>query len=281
MSEPEPVLVVDLFPVERQHLLQLLAQLREEEWHRPTVCAGWTVKDIALHLLGDDIGRLSRDRDAFDYTSIANAHPRINSWSELVAYINEMNELWVQATRRISSRLLCTLLALTGEEIYQYFTSLDLFALGEPVSWAGSAPAPVWLDVAREYTERWVHQQQIRDAVGRPGLKEQRFFAPILATFVRALPHTFREVDAPDGTLIHLNISGEAGSEWYLRREQGTWKLEKTGGLHADASVTLDQERAWRLFTKGISKDEAIQHATISGNELLARKVFDTVSIIA
>jgi hypothetical protein len=225
MSEPEPVLVVDLFPVERQHLLQLLAQLREEEWHRPTVCAGWTVKDIALHLLGDDIGRLSRDRD--------------------------------------------------------YFTSLDLFALGEPVSWAGSAPAPVWLDVAREYTERWVHQQQIRDAVGRPGLKEQRFFAPILATFVRALPHTFREVDAPDGTLIHLNISGEAGSEWYLHREQGTWKLEKTGGLHADASVTLDQERAWRLFTKGISKDEAIQHATISGNELLARKVFDTVSIIA
>ena len=43
----------------------------------------------------------------------------------------------------------------------------------------------------------------------------------------------------------------------------------------------LRQERAWRLFTKGIGKDEAIQHATISGNELLARKVFDTVSIIA
>src|SRR5260370_40370159 len=80
MREAEPVLVVDLFPVERQHLLQLLAQLREEEWHSPTVCAGWTVKDIALHLLGDDIGRLSRDRDAFDYIT----HPRINSWSELV-----------------------------------------------------------------------------------------------------------------------------------------------------------------------------------------------------
>ena len=31
MREPEPVLVVDLFPLERQHLLQLLAQLREEE----------------------------------------------------------------------------------------------------------------------------------------------------------------------------------------------------------------------------------------------------------
>ncbi len=281
MRGPEPVLVVDLFPPERQHLLQLLVQLGEEEWQRPTVCAGWTVKDIALHLLGDDIGWLSRNRDAFDYASIANTHPQLNSWSELVTYINEMNALWVQATRRISSRLLCTLLALTGEEIYQYFTSLDLYALGGPVSWAGPAPAPVWLDIAREYTERWAHQQQIRDAVGRPGLKERRFFAPVLATFVRALPHTFREVDAPDGTLIHLYISGEAGSEWYLLRDQGTWMLENTAGPQADASVTLDQESAWRLFTKGMSKDEAIRHATISGNESLARKVFDTVSIIA
>jgi len=39
MSEPVPVLVVDLFPVERQHLLQLLAQLREEEWHTLRNCS--------------------------------------------------------------------------------------------------------------------------------------------------------------------------------------------------------------------------------------------------
>src|SRR5260370_38358657 len=120
----------------------------------------------------------------------------------------------------MSNRLVCTFLSLTGEETYQLFSSLDLYAIGESVSWAGPDPAPVWLDVAREYTERRVHQQQIRDAVGRPGLKEQRFFAPVLATFVRALPHTFREVDAPDGTLIHLNISGEAGSEGNLLRDQ-------------------------------------------------------------
>src|SRR5260370_17338291 len=112
-------------------------------------------------------------------------------------------------------------------------------------------------------------------------MEEAGFVGTVLGTFVRGLPEKFKEVDATDGTLIHLNISGEAGSEWYLRREQGTWILGNTGGSHADASVTLDQERAWRLFTKGISKDEAIQHATISGNESLARKVFDTVSIIA
>ncbi len=47
MDALAPVLVTDLFPGERQQLLQLLASLEQEEWFRPTVCTGWTVKDIA------------------------------------------------------------------------------------------------------------------------------------------------------------------------------------------------------------------------------------------
>jgi len=281
MREAEPVIVVDLFPLERQELLLLLSQLKDEEWHKPTICAGWTVKDIVLHLLGDDVGRLSRNRDAFDYSAFMNTYPSLSSWNDLVAYINERNELWVQATRRMSNRLVCRFLSLTGEETYQYFSSLDLYALGEPVSWAGPNPAPVWLDIAREYTERWVHQQQIRDVVGKPGLQDRYFFAPVLETFVRALPHTFSEIYAAHGTLIHLIVSGEAGSEWYLQREQEIWVLGKNATSPADATVVLDQESAWRLFTKGISKEEAILRATLNGNEMLARKVFDTVSIIA
>jgi hypothetical protein len=59
------------------------------------------------------------------------------------------------------------------------------------VSWVGPDPVPNWLDVAREYTERWTHQQQARDAVGMPGLREPTFMAPVLATFVHALPQAF------------------------------------------------------------------------------------------
>ncbi len=281
MRAAEPVFVVDLFPLERQGLLHLLSQLHEEEWQQPTICTGWSVKDIVLHLLGDDIGLLSRKRDAFDDFTIMKTHSPLSSWSDLVAYINERNELWVQATRRTSNRLVCTFLTMTGEETYQYFSSLDLLAPGEPVSWAGPAPAPVWLDIAREYTERWVHQQHIRDAVGRPGLKDRYFFAPVLETFVRALPHTYRDEHAADGTLIHLIISGEAGGEWYLQRKQDIWVLGKKAASSPDATIVLDQETAWRLFTKGISKDTAFQRATFKGDEKLARKVFDTVSIIA
>ncbi len=148
-------------------------------------------------------------------------------------------------------------------------------------SWAGPEPAPVWLDLAREYTERWHHQQQIRDAVGKPGLIEPRIFAPVLDTFVRALPHTFRAVQAPEGASVALAIAGDAGGAWFVRREQGTWKLYVGAPAAPDASVVLPQDAAWRLFTKGIGQEEALAQATLTGDRRLGLKALGMVSVIA
>ena len=121
MNELKPVLTVELFPAERQELLSLLSQLSAEEWSLATVCAGWCVKDLALHVLGDDFGVLSRKRDGHSSQTQS-----ADSWEELVAFLNEWNERWVAAARRLSPRLLIDLLTVTGDELYQYFTSIDL-----------------------------------------------------------------------------------------------------------------------------------------------------------
>lgn len=209
MLHAKPVMVLNLFPEERRHLLQLFSALDADEWEKPTVCSGWTVKDIALHLLGDDIGFLSGARDGFSNPFFHGKD--MHEWMSLVQNINEANELWVRATARISPRLLIDLLELTGKQFYEHVQSLDLMVLGGVVSWAGPDSAPVWLDIAREYTERWLHQQQIRDAVSKPDLKERAFFYPVLDTFVRALPHTYRDVPVAETTVIKLVVNGEAG----------------------------------------------------------------------
>jgi len=245
-------------------------------WRKPTSCSQWSVKDVALHLLGGEIGILSRRRDEHLYSGSP-----IKNWEELVALINELNDTWVKATRRLSPRLLCDLLKFTGEQVCEYFKSLDPFAMGGPVDWAGAGPAPVWLDLAREYTERWHHQQQIRDAAGKPGLKEPKFFAPVLDAFVRALPHTYKNIDADDGTLVGLTISGDSGGRWCLLRENDAWTLYVDAAQSADAEVVIDQDAAWRLFTKGISKDEAVIKATLIGERSLAMKALEMVSVIA
>lgn len=268
-----------LFPGERAALLEVLRDLSPAEWNLPTACPGWSVKDVAAHLLGDDIGRLSRGRDGYVNPAFA-AGLDITTLPGLVTAINRQNAVWDAGARRMSPRLLIELLALTGKWTQEYFASLDLDAPGMPVDWAGPEPAPVWFDVAREYTERWHHQQHIRDAVGRPGLKEREWFAPVLETFVRGLARPLVYVAAPIGTALRLTISGEAGGEWVALRGEDGWRLGIAPDLPAAATVALDQEIAWRLFTKGIAKDEARQTARISGDPALAEHILATVSIL-
>lgn len=276
MKTPEAIIVADLFPPVLDSLVELLSGLSDDDWNKPTACARWSVKDIASHLLGGEVGILSRKRDGYAYSGSSSM-----AWEELVTLINRLNDTWVNAASRISPRLLCELMKLTGEQVCEYFKSLDPYSMGGPVDWASPEPAPVWLDLAREYTERWHHQQQIRDAVGKPGLKEPRFFAPVLDAFVRALPLTYSGVGSEAGTLIALTITGDSGSKWFLLRDGGQWNLYVEISRTADAELVIDQDVVWRLFTKGIGKDDALAKATLIGDRVLAIKMLDMVSVIA
>jgi uncharacterized protein (TIGR03083 family) len=276
MKPPEPIIVSDLFQPVLNSLLELLSNLSRDDWNRPTVCKGWSVKDIASHLLGGEIGILSRKRDRYAYSG-----DNSMSWEELVALINRLNDTWVKAASRMSPRVLCELMKLTGEQTCEYFKSLDPYAMGSPVDWASSEPAQVWLDIAREYTERWHHQQQIRDAVGKPGLKEPNYFAPVLDAFVRALPRTYASVDARDFTLVMLTITGDSGGRWFLLREDQAWNLYIDVERAADAELMIDEDIAWRLFTRGVTKEEALRTARVIGDESLAMKALEMVSVIA
>ena len=275
MKNLQPVLTGHLFGEVRRELVSLLKGLRCEEWTLPTAATKWNVKDVALHILGGDLGNLSRRRDGFSLPA------DLASYEKLVAFINEINALWVAAGERMSARLLIDLTEHVGKQADEYFAGLDPYAMGAAVSWAGDGPMPVWFDVAREYTERWHHQQQIRDATGRPGLYERRLFEPVLDTFVRGLPHTFRDVQATSGIVVQLNVTGALQKTWTLVRDDGSWKLFDGADQRKDAAVALAAEDAWKIFTRGIRGGEAERRAELSGDRRLAEKVLQMVSVIA
>lgn len=198
----------------------------------------------------------------------------------MVRFINEQNEAWVRACRRLSPRVLIEELESSGERVLAYFRTLDLGAQGWEVSWAGPGAAPWWLHIAREYTERWAHQEQIRDAVGTDGLRGRRLFAPVLDTYVHALPHTYRDVRAEEGTRLRFVITGEAGGEWSLVRQGGRWALLEGVEQEPVAVVTLDEDTAWRLFTKGIDREAVRERLTVEGDVALSAPLLDAVAII-
>ena len=278
---PGIVNVVDLFPGERTALVELLSGLTPEQWFLPTVCEGWSVHDIALHLLGGDVNILSGGRDGFRGPPNQPRPGNLDTWDSLVDFINARNGIWVDALRRMSPRLLCDLLAHLGEPTAAHFASQDLLAPGPTVDWVGPGPHPSWMHIAREYTERWVHQQQIRDAVDQPGLTGRIWMFPVLDMFARALPHALRDTAAPEGSAVTLDITGDAGGSWAATRLSGRWRL--TGDAIGDrvAEVRLPASLAWRLFTKGVTPDQVQDDATVSGDRALTDAVLNLISVIA
>lgn len=277
MKEVGRIDVVALFPELDAELIPLLRGLSAEDWARPAVGA-WTVKDVAAHLLDTAVRRLSFGRDGLPFEP---PEPPIGGYDDLVAFLNGLNALWVKAARRISPRLLTGFLETTGAELSRFFAGLDLSGPGIPVAWAGEEASEMWFDLAREYTERWHHQQQIRDAVGAPPLYGRRLMHPVLDTFLRGLPHAYRAVDAEEGTAVAVEITGEAGGEWSLVREAGRWRLYEGAPAAPGARVRMDQDTAWRRMTKGITQEQAAERSEVAGDRGLGERVFGMLSVMA
>ena len=273
-----PVFLVDLLPGLHARLMALLRGLDAADWDRPTACALWSVKDIAAHLLDGSLRRLSFGRDGLN----AAPDPAPASYSDLVAYLNRLNAEWTAAARRLSARVLIELLDVTAPQVHAFFKSLDPHAPALfSVAWAGDHRSPNWFDIGREYTERWLHQEQIREAVGAPGLTGREWLHPTLDIFVRALPFTFREVAAPAGSSVEIQISGGSGGQWTLVRGPEEWGLFLGADGRAETTVSLDQETAWKLFSKGLSRHVARQRIRIEGDSRLGDPILGSLAVMA
>jgi uncharacterized protein (TIGR03083 family) len=240
------IATIHLFPPLEQKLLELLRSLSPEEWEARTVAGKWTVKDVAAHLLDGSMRTLSMSRDKY----FGEDPGPIHSHQELVQFLDRLNADWVQAMKRVSPSLLVSLLEITAMPFQQHLASLDpmgkaLFAVG----WAGEEESLNWFHIAREYTERWHHQQQIREAVNKPGIMTAGLYHPFLQTFMMALPYTYRHTQAPQGSLVTITITGEGGGSWHIIKKQ-QWEFTDSINRTPDAHTIIDGIIAWKLFSK-------------------------------
>lgn len=258
-------------------LVDLLGSLRDADWHAPTVHPGRSVKDIAAHLLDGSLRRLAIQRDGFVGERFEGS-----GWDELVQFIQRLNREWIVAARRLSPEMLVRMIAEADAEVLALFerTPPDAPA-GFAVAWAGEEKSAHWFDVAREYTEKWHHQQQIRDAVGKPDLGSRRHLMPVIATFVRALPHAYRKTPAPEGTAVQLSIGGEATSVFCLVKGEAGWRLEAKVVADPACDVVIDGDVAWRLWTKSLPADDRPSRIAIHGDAALAAPMLGMVCVMA
>lgn len=278
MNNKIPIETLHLFPMLNNMLIELLRSLKDEEWHNKTIAKLWSVKDVASHLLDGNLKIISMSRDGY----WGNQPQSVISYEDLVNFINQQNMEWTNATKRISPEVLTSLLEYTGKEYIEHLNSLNPYddAIFS-VAWSGQKKSPNWFHIAREYTEKFLHQQQIREAVGKPGIMTKMLFYPFLDTMMFAFPHTFRNVAAEKGTVISLIVTSEIGGIWSIVRRDNDWILVKDEKLKAKSQVIIDPDFAWKLFSKSRRPEHVINNVEIIGDRSLGENALNIVGFMA
>lgn len=272
-----PIICAHLLRKVDEKLIELLRSLAPSDWDIQTVSPRWKVRDVAAHLLDTVLRKLSLARDLW-FVEAA----EIRSPEDVVALVNRLNGEGVTVYRRLSPPVLIDLMKLACEQSARFHESLDPFGPAAfSVTWAGETKSPNWFDTARELTERWHHQQQIRLATDRPGIITPDLYHPVLDCFLRGLPHLYRDIDRPRGTAILLEVDGDCGGRWCLARENGGWALASELRSEPTARVAIPSEIAWRIFTKGIDRESATAQTQMGGERALCERVLELTAIVA
>jgi len=267
-----------LFRKNTDELIILLKSLSREQWLSSTCYPEWKVKDIAAHLLQSGLNRLSRQRDGFPTDGPL---PPLG-FEDILEIVSSGNDHWQEMFSSISPELIISLLELSEYNLCCLFEELPLNGQAVfSVAWAGETISENWFDIAREWTERWHHHQQIREAIGAGPLTQPEYLRPVIDTLIRAVPWWYSEIPAEDGTQVHIEITGESGGLWTLLSEDNNWLLKsgfpETGG---DAGIRLSQDTAWRFLTRTIGPSEAAGSITFSGNLELAENFLHVKAIM-
>lgn len=276
----KPIETLHLFQDLNQELIYFLADLKPEEWLLPSPIDGRTIKDLASHLIDGSLRRISMQRDHYFEadTKIPQNH------NELVELIQNKNNEWILATRRLSSRILVEMLKKYEQEVYELYCRLKpedeaLFS----VSWAGQKKSPNWFDIARDYSEKWHHQMQMRMASGRNLLISERFLTPLYETLLLGLPEQLnRNALAITEHILEVEIFGEIRLRKRLINNGSHWDFFENFEEEANTIVKVPASIGWILFTNtDRNKEKYIGQIQFTGNELLAKSVLYLTAVMS
>ncbi|MBZ5496399.1 MAG: maleylpyruvate isomerase N-terminal domain-containing protein [Acidobacteriia bacterium] len=276
LDETARIPVLEALRTVNAALLDLLRGFTAEDWSKPTVHRDRNVKDLTAHLLHGSLRSVTNGRDGYRTTT-----PLIRGTEDLIAFIQQENREFMTGMRRISPQILVELIAMYDPQMLALFENAVPDDLGTGVVWAGESLSRRWFHIAREYTEKWHHQQQLRDATVRPPLYEPALMVPVLETFARGLPFAYRTYDRPEGTALAIATTGPVSLGWTLHRTGGAWLLWSGTDSAAETSISIPSEIAWRVWTKSMGSNEARAHTEFVGDRDAVNPLVTFVAIMA
>jgi uncharacterized protein (TIGR03083 family) len=190
----------------------LVASLTPDEWAAPTVCTGWDVRTLVLHVLGSGDAQAS----VREFVHQLRRGLPLNKQIDSHHWVDGMNELQIRERRRLSDDEVVAQVAAVGPRAVagRWGTPPPARYLplpfGPPIGWA---PLKYLLDVG--FTrDVWAHRIDVHDAIDRPmrvtAEHDGRLVADIVAEWGARHGRPFELVlDGPAGGKFEQGADGE------------------------------------------------------------------------
>lgn len=262
MTEP----VVEQLETVWASIGSLCAGFGDDEWRTPTALPGWTVQDCLSHIVGVERNLLGDPPSTAEVSHLAH----------VTSPFAEMLEVEVEARRGRSGaevlaeftetvpRRLARLRAMTDEEM-------------STPGWSPIGEVPYREFMAVRVFDCWMHEQDIRRAVGRPGHETGPVVDTSMERFRAAMGFVVgKRAAAPEGSSVVLAVTGRPELVFPVVVE-GRARLVEEVPAHPTVRIELPFASFVALGGGRWDRPEAEAHGgvRIEGDEDLGRRVLD------
>jgi uncharacterized protein (TIGR03083 family) len=180
-------------------VVALAEGLAPEEWDLPTACPRWSVKDNLVHVIGVEAMLLGRPT------------PDVTLPEDLPHVRNDfgrVNEQWIESYRgRSTTDVLADLREVIAER-RAALAGMDQ-ADFDAESFTPAGPDSYGRFMRVRVMDMWMHEQDVRQAVGRPGHEDGRAPQAALDEMTAALGYVVgKRAGAPPGSRVRFELTG-------------------------------------------------------------------------
>ncbi len=271
----DPAGLVDAWARTVRNVIDLGRTTRPGDAELPTDCPGWTVLDQVAHVAGAEA--LSAGEPTPDLDVSGHAHVRHDFGALMEKFVEarrgrSLEEVLDELEERLEERLAFFAHhedwpALTVEGPFGPTTLLDLLAIRS-------------VDV-------WVHEQDLREALGRPGGLDTAAACLAMTSLFDALPRLVaRDAQVPPGHAVVVELTGPTTGRAGVRvedrdgRARGVALFTGDSEEHPDVvttSLTMSTQVAGRLLGGRRAPEDL--HVVVHGDEDVARRVLTAMTL--
>ncbi len=247
----------------------LLEELPPEQWATPTDLPGWDVHDVAAHTAHLEAVLAGAPEDPL--TAEEGGHVR--------GTMGVYTESGVLARRDRTPDALVN-------EIRASATSRHTALLADPPSDGSAVPARTFTGVTWTWEtllrnrplDVWMHEQDVRRAVGRPGGLDSPAAAHVADYLAESLGLVLaKRAAAPPGTTAVLEVAGSAPAAF---RVTDAGRGERLAQVPADPTVVLSTDRETFVLLAGGRRRPADAAVRVTGDRDLGERLLAHLAVV-